>query len=143
LLGTLCLFVTRKKKNAVGFVSLDLYFDEDFMFSFNPKKWGLPQPWYYRFKFDRGHGRWVIELQENGHDWNALTMITNNKLETADFPTLQLAVDHAKAIGLPEAYTLYGIETLPEFETSSILTGAASGSESGSATPAASSLRAV
>lgn len=113
------------------------------MFSFNPKKWGLPQPWYFRFKFDRGHGRWLIEVQENGHDWFALTAITNNKIETLDFATLKEAVIHAKVLGLPEVYQLYGLPALPKFDTQSELPGVINVSETQSTPLATASLRAV
>jgi len=117
------------------------------MLSLNPKNWGKPRPWYFRFKFDRGHARWLIELQENGYEWQPLTAINNNKLETLDFETLQEAVCRARFLGLEKVYVLYGIEALPLFDSplpdSKFVTLPGDQSAFDSQSLSASSLRAV
>lgn len=79
--------------------------------SLNPFASFLPSPWAYRYRYDRNHGCWFIELRESDHTWNPLTEIRNGRLENAGFDSLEKAAVKATELGVGLVYKLINQES--------------------------------
>lgn len=78
------------------------------IFKFFAKPWSSAE-WQYRFRYDMGQGKWLIELTTN-FIWVPLQTIVDNRVQIVEHATFQEAKAHADKIGLGNIYSLIGCD---------------------------------